>query len=177
MSCQLRLIFRTYLKNTWKCHCESRCFLSGRSDPHFFGDCPAVRDAVKRHFVASLLLMTIFLFFRLLLEIQPKSSAMDFTSEALCAASVFLCETVILLHRVAPRFTEFHRDIGFATRYLVIIYCVLFYLLINLWCMAKKAAVFSVSFNTGQVAPISDCWSSLWRTRIPSPRPDWLREG
>jgi hypothetical protein len=34
---------------------------------------------------------------------------------------VFLCETVLLRHRVAPRFTEIHRENGFSTRSLGIV--------------------------------------------------------
>ena len=43
-------------------------------------------------------------------EMRPISSTLDFFSVVPCAASVFLCETVILRHRVAPRFTELHRE-------------------------------------------------------------------
>ena len=40
------------------------------------------------------------------LEMRPISSTLGFFSVVPCAASVFLCETVLLRHRVAPRFTE-----------------------------------------------------------------------
>src|ERR1039458_10775609 len=41
-----------------KCHCEA---FFAEAILLFNGDCPAVRDAVKRHFVASLLAMTLIL--------------------------------------------------------------------------------------------------------------------
>ena len=39
-----------------KCHCEA---FFAEAIPLFNEDCPAVRDAEKRHFVASLLAMTL----------------------------------------------------------------------------------------------------------------------
>ena len=48
----------------------------------------------------------------LALEIRPKNLSVDFVSEVLRAAFVFLCETELLGHRATPRFTEFHRDTG-----------------------------------------------------------------
>ena len=52
-------------------------------------------------------------------EMRQISSTLGFFSVVPCAASVFLCETVLLQHRVAPRFTELHRENGFSTGSLV----------------------------------------------------------
>ena len=52
------------------------------------------------------------------LEMRPISSTLGFFSVVPCAASLFLCETVLLRHRVALRFTELHRENGFSTGYL-----------------------------------------------------------
>jgi len=51
-------------------------------------------------------------------QILMRGIFLPFFSVCLCAASVFLCEILLLLHREAPRFTEFHRDFDGASSFL-----------------------------------------------------------
>ena len=62
-------------------------------------------------------------FLRRLLEMRPISSTLGFFSVVPWAASVFLRETVLLRHRVAPRFTELHRENLFSTGSLATFIC------------------------------------------------------